>query len=162
RLGGMTALERHPIAAPARPAAGIVRSRARRGWAAFALAGVVLFAAVVWQAGPIGRDRALGEISRSAEAAVGLHVAMLRSELEKQRSLPFVLAQDPDVRAALGAAGDSQRLDAINAKFEALSRGTRAAVIYLLDRGGTAIAASNWREPISFVGQDYAFRAYYR
>ena len=87
---------------------------------------------------------------------------MLRSELEKQRSLPFVLAQDPDVRAALGAANDQPRLDAINAKFEALSQGTRAAVIYLLDRSGTAIAASNWREPISFVGQHYAFRAYYQ
>ncbi|MDR6288737.1 two-component system C4-dicarboxylate transport sensor histidine kinase DctB [Inquilinus ginsengisoli] len=135
--------------------------RVRRDWAVFALIGLALFTAVTWLAGPVGRDRALGDIARSAEAALGLHVAMLRSELEKQRSLPFVLAQDPDVRAALGAANDRQRLDGINAKFEALSQGTRTAVIYLLDRSGTAIAASNWREPISFVGQHYAFRAYY-
>lgn len=156
----MTAIDR-PMAAAilARPAAAPHRWHS---WAVFAAVGAVLFAAVVWLAGPVGRDRALGEIARSAEAALGLHVAMLRSELEKQRSLPFVLAQDPDVRAALTAANDRPRLDGINAKFEALSRGTRAAVIYLLDRDGTAIAASNWREPISFVGQHYAFRGYYQ
>ncbi|MGK9165129.1 sensor histidine kinase [Inquilinus limosus] len=154
----MTALDRPVTAAtPARPAV-----PSRRSWVVFAAIGIVLFAGVVWLAGPVGRDRALGEIARSAEAALGLHVAMLRSELEKQRSLPFVLAQDPDVRAALVAANDRERLDGINAKFEALSRGTRAAVIYLLDRSGTAIAASNWREPTSFVGQHYAFRAYYQ
>ncbi|MGL4967797.1 MAG: sensor histidine kinase [Inquilinus sp.] len=156
----MTALDR-PLAAAilARPAAAPHRWHS---WAVFAAVGVALFATVVWLAGPVGRDRALGEIARSADAALGLHVAMLRSELEKQRSLPFVLAQDPDVRAALTATNDRPRLDGINAKFEALSRGTRAAVIYLLDRGGTAIAASNWREPISFVGQHYAFRGYYQ
>jgi two-component system C4-dicarboxylate transport sensor histidine kinase DctB len=145
----------------ARPGASQPATRVRRDWAVFALVGLALFATVTWLAGPVGRDRALGDIARSAEAALGLHVAMLRSELEKQRSLPFVLAQDPDVRAALGGANDRQRLDGINAKFEALSQGTRTAVIYLLDRSGTAIAASNWREPISFVGQHYAFRAYY-
>lgn len=159
----MTAVDRPlPAPAPARPAAPPATPDRWRSWAAFAAIGAALFAAVVWLAGPVGRDRALDEIARSAEAALGLHVAMLRSELEKQRSLPFVLAQDPDVRAALTATNDRQRLDGINAKFEALSQGTRAAVIYLLDRGGTAIAASNWREPISFVGQHYAFRAYYQ
>lgn len=159
----MTVVDR-PLAkaAPARPAAAPSAPHRWRSWAVFGVIGTILFAAVVWLAGPVGRDRALGEIARSAEAALGLHVAMLRSELEKQRSLPFVLAQDPDVRAALTAANDRPRLDGINAKFEALSQGTRAAVIYLLDRGGTAIAASNWREPISFVGQHYAFRAYYQ
>lgn len=158
----MTAVDRLPIAtAPERPLPSPAASR-RRGWAIFAAIGAILLAGIVWLAGPVGRERALDDIDRSAEATLGLHVAMLRSELEKQRSLPFVLAQDPDVRAALVAANDRQRLDAISAKFEGLSRGTRAAVIYLLDRSGTAIAASNWREPISFVGQHYAFRAYYR
>ncbi|MFX6724613.1 hypothetical protein ABTH54_19360, partial [Acinetobacter baumannii] len=36
------------------------------------------------------------------------------------------------------------------------------SVIYLLDPGGMTIAASNWRTPTSFVGNNYAFRPYYR
>ena len=37
-----------------------------------------------------------------------------------------------------------------------------AAAIYVLDRTGYAIAASNWREPASFEGVDYQFRPYFR
>jgi two-component system C4-dicarboxylate transport sensor histidine kinase DctB len=49
----------------------------------------------------------------------------------------------------------------MNEKFEGLSNGTRVGVIYLIDAGGRAIAASNWRTPTSFVGLDYSFRPYY-
>ncbi|WZB63985.1 hypothetical protein WJ970_16265 [Achromobacter xylosoxidans] len=37
-----------------------------------------------------------------------------------------------------------------------------AAAIYVLDRTGYAVAASNWREPASFEGVDYQFRTYFR
>ncbi|MGH7003402.1 MAG: sensor histidine kinase, partial [Alphaproteobacteria bacterium] len=46
-------------------------------------------------------------------------------------------------------------------KFESLIGGTRSSVIYLLDADGLALAASNWNEPISFVGTNYSFRPYY-
>src|SRR5690606_3465493 len=45
---------------------------------------------------------------------------------------------------------------------EALSERTRAAVIYILDRNGMTIAASNWRLPTSFVGSNYSFRPYFK
>jgi two-component system C4-dicarboxylate transport sensor histidine kinase DctB len=37
-----------------------------------------------------------------------------------------------------------------------------ASDTYLLDAGGTAIAASNWADEVSFVGKDYSYRPYYR
>src|SRR5690606_34811565 len=49
----------------------------------------------------------------------------------------------------------------LNEKLETLARGTQAAVIYLVGMDGVAIAASNWREPDSFVGNDYKFRPYF-
>lgn len=55
-----------------------------------------------------------------------------------------------------------QSLDRINRKLEALATSAEAAVIYLIDRSGVAVAASNWQEPTSFVGNDYAFRDYFR
>src|SRR5690606_40166045 len=48
-----------------------------------------------------------------------------------------------------------------NRKFERLARQARAAAIYVLDADGVALAASNWREPTSFVGSDYRFRPYH-
>src|SRR3546814_8548947 len=53
----------------------------------------------------------------------------------------------------------SRRLDR---ELEQLAARTDAAVIYVLDAGGTTIAASNWREPTRFVGENYRFRPYFQ
>jgi hypothetical protein len=108
-----------------------------------------------------GRRRATADLARQAQASATLHAAVLRSELAKHRSLPFVLAQDPDVAETLRSA-DPRGVDALNRKLETLSGGTRAAVIYVLNAKGMTIAASNWREPTSFVGSDYSFRPYFK
>lgn len=81
--------------------------------------------------------------------------------MERQRALPLVLADDAAIRGAL-LSPDRQPLDRINRKLEALATSAEAAVIYLIDRSGVAVAASNWQEPTSFVGNDYAFRDYFR
>ncbi len=108
-----------------------------------------------------GAERwALGQVRAGAEAAAEFRAAMLRSEIEKQRTLPVVLAQDPDVRAVLEGR-DPARIAALNAKLETLAAGTRAGVIYLLDTKGITLAASNYRSPASFVGSDYSFRPYF-
>ncbi|RVN79175.1 sensor histidine kinase, partial [Sinorhizobium meliloti] len=75
--------------------------------------------------------------------------------------LPLVLADDAAIRGAL-LSPDRPSLDRINRKLEALATSAEAAVIYLIDRSGVAVAASNWQEPTSFVGNDYAFRDYFR
>ncbi|MFC7611842.1 hypothetical protein [Teichococcus aestuarii] len=109
----------------------------------------------------LARRWVLADLAASAGAAAELRGAVLQAEIEKQRSLPLILAQDPDLREAL-AAPSPARLEALNAKLEALAQGTRTAVIYALDRTGVALAASNWRTGTSFVGSDYAFRPYFR
>ncbi len=50
---------------------------------------------------------------------------------------------------------------ALNRKLEGLAASTGAAVIYVIDRDGNTLAASNWRMPDSFVGNNYRFRRYY-
>jgi len=72
-----------------------------------------------------------------------------------------VLTQDVDLRAALQGAS-SRQIEALDEKLEALSRGVGASAIYVLDKKGLAIAASNWREPATFVGVDYEFRPYFQ
>ncbi|MDQ0301175.1 sensor histidine kinase [Ancylobacter polymorphus] len=138
-----------------------LRRRGRTGTLVPLLAALALLAALDQMARRGAEAWVMAQLSREAEAAAGLRAAMLRSEIEKQRSLPVVLAQDPDVRTAL-TRRDPAVLRALDAKFEALAAGTRASVIYLLDRQGVAVAASNYRDPTSFVGSDYAFRPYFR
>ena len=136
-------------------------NRSLRPWTALVCGWVVIAVLGMAAAGEIARRDARADLARQADAAAALHAAVLRSELEKHRSLPVVLSQDPEVVALLSglANGDA---DLVSAKLETVATQTRAAAIYVLDRNGVARAASNWREPTSFVGSDYAFRPYFR
>jgi two-component system C4-dicarboxylate transport sensor histidine kinase DctB len=129
-------------------------------WASLTAVSLVLVLVLDHLAVHLAAEDALDEVERQGKEAAALQAAVLRSELEKYRSLPFVLAQDPDVRTA-AQTSNPRELASLNVKLEALRVSTRAAVIYLLDSKGLAIAASNWRESVSFLGNNYAFRPYY-
>ncbi|GAW40973.1 C4-dicarboxylate transport sensor protein DctB [Brevundimonas sp. SH203] len=127
-------------------------------WLGLAVCIVVAVLAAV-TAGEVARRDAEAELARQAQAAAALHAAVLRSELEKHRSLPLALSGDPDIASLLKSRATAA--DAVNAKLEGLARQTRAAAIYVIDAGGRTRAASNWRLPTSFVGADYGFRPYF-
>lgn len=129
-------------------------------WRVFALAWIVLGAVAVAVAGSIARLDAEAATQRQAETAAILHGAVLKSELERQQAVPAVLAMDPEL-LALVTAPSAERRDRLNPKLEQLAGEVRAAALYVLDADGTALAASNWREPTSFVGSNYRFRPYY-
>ncbi|MBX9574065.1 MAG: sensor histidine kinase [Caulobacteraceae bacterium] len=129
-------------------------------WRLFAAVWLVVAALAVWGAGWLARRDAEISVDRQAATAAALHGAVLRSELERVRAVPAVLAADPDLAALIAAPSDSQR-DLANAKLETLAREVRAAALYVLDADGTALAASNWREATSFVGSNYRFRPYF-
>lgn len=134
---------------------------AARRWTAFVIAAAILLAAALGFAGALAERKATADLARQAQASATLHAAVLRSELAKHRSLPFVLAQDPDVAEVLRSF-DPRGVAALNYKLETLSNGTRASAIYVLNAKGQTIAASNWRLPTSFVGRDYSFRPYFK
>ncbi|RCS23451.1 sensor histidine kinase [Phyllobacterium salinisoli] len=129
-------------------------------WGVYGLLAAAVLLAALWFAGDYGRMQAYRALDARTRNAASLNAVVLRTVLEKQRSLPFVLAQDRDVSTAL-ASGDTSLFRGLDRKLETLTGETGAAVIYILDRNGVAIAASNWRTPTSFVGHDYAFRPYY-
>ncbi|WAC48021.1 ATP-binding protein [Asticcacaulis sp. SL142] len=120
------------------------------------LAAVALFATY-----DLTRRSALDDLKREARVTAQLRVAVLQSELDKQRAVPVILADDSDVVAALRDP-DPARFIRISQKLERLRQETRGAVIYLIDDKGVAVAASNWALPVSFVGENYGFRPYFR
>lgn len=129
-------------------------------WRAFALASLTLMVLAVAGADWLARRDAQSTVDRQARTAAVLHGALLRSELARQRAVPSVLATDPDL-AALAASPSGATQEAANRKLEDLASEVRVAALYVLDGGGTALAASNWREPTSFVGSNYRFRPYF-
>src|SRR5688572_14417018 len=122
-----------------------------------ALAAVALFIAM-------GERWSLSRAQSQAEAAAGSRAlagrSLLSSELQKFRLLPLVLADYPEVLAALEARSPAA-IPRLNSRLELIAGRTDAAVIYVIAQDGRTIAASNWRLPTSFVGQNYGFRRYF-
>lgn len=129
-------------------------------WRLFGVAWLIIAVLAVALGGAVASRDGQAAARRQAATASALHAAVLRSELERHRSLPTVLAQDPDL-AALLSRSDGAGAERLNEKYENLARDVRAAAIYALDADGLTVAASNWRLPTSFVGSSYRFRPYY-
>ncbi|WP_366926923.1 sensor histidine kinase [Pseudogemmobacter hezensis] len=135
----------------------IPQLRARAAFWALAL-GLILaaMAALGWLAHKTATDRLTDEAQAGAQA----RAQMLESTLVQQRAVVAILSDDDAVRQALLVGGISGH-QAVSRKLDRLRAETHGAVIYLLDRQGVAIAASNWDEPASFVGSSYAWRGYF-
>lgn len=120
---------------------------------------ILLVAALGLSGWAAGHAHAQADVEARQNARA--HASLLESELQKFRLLPRVLSEFPDVRTALADKSDaaSRRLDR---ELEQLAARTDAAVLYVIDASGTTIAASNWREPTSFVGENYRFRPYFQ
>lgn len=114
----------------------------------------------MYGAGLYGRTTEIGTLSAQGRTDANLKVALLRAVLESPRALPLLLSEDQQVRDALSQK-NAAASDVLNRKLEGLVSGTKAAVLYVIGADGFAIASSNWREPISFVGNDYRFRDYF-
>ncbi|WP_144634658.1 ATP-binding protein [Bordetella genomosp. 13] len=155
------ARDREQAAASSAPSMPPLPAQYRLRTALLLLAVLALAAWLVHRAGVWGADRAVQELATHARASAQLNTVALRSSLDKFRAVPYVLAQDPEVRATL-LGPVPERILELDDKLAALSRGVGASAIYLLDMTGLAIAASNWNEPATFVGVDYQFRPYFR
>jgi two-component system, NtrC family, C4-dicarboxylate transport sensor histidine kinase DctB len=136
-------------------------SRPGRGYLVVIIAiGVLLVAAL----GLLAIDRtmrasALDEAKNAAQNEAAILAAGLESELDKFSLVPLVLARDPQVQSLM--AGDTAQRSGLNQRLEQLAGQTGAAAIYLMDRKGLTLAASNWNRSDSFVGSTYGFRRYF-
>ena len=88
--------------------------------------------------------------------------AALFSPMDKYDYLPEITAGHPLVVGTLEQRSDADKVRSLNHYLETLNKTARTEAIYVLDVRGVTIAASNWREPVTFLGQDYYFRPYYK
>jgi two-component system C4-dicarboxylate transport sensor histidine kinase DctB len=145
---------------PSRPAKSTARLNSRRPLLILGLIWLLIGLAGAYAAGEAARRNASIALARQSDNAAALHAAVLRSELEKYRSLPPAMATDADV-ARLLTSPNASSFVALNQRLEALAAQTRASAIYVIGADGVTRAASNWRQPVSFVGADYGFRPYF-
>ncbi len=103
----------------------------------------------------------VGHERRQATQRLEAFALSLEATLARHESLPGLLALDPSLEDLLRHPQDPAKLAAANQYLEAVHQRTGGAATYLLDTKGLTLAASNWREPHSFIGHNYAFRPYF-
>lgn len=83
----------------------------------------------------------------------------LQASIDQFEYLPALLARDERVLARLS--GDLSHDQRLNEDLEFAAWRSGADRVYVLDINGTVTAASNYREDVSFVGQNYGYRPYF-
>ncbi|WP_057884257.1 ATP-binding protein [Tsuneonella troitsensis] len=132
----------------------------RRRLVLLAIVAIVVLTGLVLSVDRLMYSRALAQEKAAARDDAAILAAGLRSELDKVSLLPITLAGDLQVRDLLeGNSGQTGQLDT---RLENLANQSGAAAIYVMDKGGLTLAASNWNQPATFVGSNYAFRRYFR
>ena len=146
-----------------------IPSRAPARWAPrrWPALGQVLLLALAGAMAVVGTYRwsygnALEDLRQGTQRRLEFLSSDLASALDKFDTLPIVLSTHPEIVELLNHADDKPRRDAVNRRLARLAQESKVAAIYLMDRHGTTIAASNAATPQSFVGQNYAFRPYFR
>ncbi|MGN6323231.1 MAG: PAS-domain containing protein [Dyella sp.] len=123
---------------------------------------LVAMAGSTWAAAWYARQRALAQLSAQALSQLQVRALALQRLVDRYRVLPTVLALDPELRQALSSPLSRVNVGALNRKLTRANGATHVSTLTLIDRRGVAIAASNWNEPSSNVGLDYAFRPYFQ
>ena len=106
--------------------------------------------------------RALADLADRERPMLALHTENVSSWLGRFRVLAPTYAHDPDVVDLLKDPKDPEKIEAINLRLERWTAASGASDTYILDAQGMALVSSNWNGPVSYVGNSYAFRPYFK
>jgi two-component system C4-dicarboxylate transport sensor histidine kinase DctB len=119
-----------------------------------------LLLSMYW-AGRVAEGRAWAERSQESREQLQLYAQAIHTQVERFRSVPALLALDGDIQALLTHPDNPALREQLNHRLEEQNQAAGSSVLYLLDSSGNTLAASNWRDWTSFVGNNYAFRPYF-
>ena len=156
----------------------------RHSKAGWILPMLLLWTLLAWGIAHRYTERVVAETLAHQTALANRQLDSLVSNIEETllalRGIPQFLAKDQRVERALqqfGLTGDASplshaerkatwaanpELQAVNNLFVTAADSLKADAIWLLNAGGDCVASSNHMTPLSFVGNNYAEREYYR
>lgn len=123
------------------------------------VASALLITAVVLS-GRIAEQTQLERLHEEDKVRVERYTETLSSELSKYNYLPRIVGLNPAVTGLMRDPADPSRVEMVNHYLNEINREAGSEALYLVDRRGVVLAASNWNEPVSFVGIDLSYRPY--
>ncbi len=126
-----------------------------RSWLALVL---VAIAGVSWVGGTWAGYRMLEQTSLEESFR---YSQLLSNVLDRYRPIPELMAKHPYMRRALENPQDEQALQNANEEMKHMASIVDSSDVYLMNRDGLTIAASNYELETSFVGGNFSFRPYF-
>jgi two-component system C4-dicarboxylate transport sensor histidine kinase DctB len=130
----------------------------RWSWIVVMLLASVLFC---WLTYALSWQRGVADLRVNAGARVERYAGSLRSTVDRYEFLPYLLSLHPYVHDLLRHPSDRAVVQRANDYLFDVNQRAKASAAYVIDATGLALAASNWREKGTFVGQEYRFRPYF-
>lgn len=90
-----------------------------------------------------------------------MYKSTLYSTIDQYYILPYMLSMDNIIKQSTNQPDDNIS-ESLNKHVEYFNTQLKTAAIFILNAQGKTIASSNWKEPGSYVGQDYSYRPYYK
>ncbi len=128
------------------------------------LAALLLTAAVAvigWGL-PFVTLRFMNEASLQAGSALRLAVSALSGQLKRYEPLPALIADHDDIKELLTRPADQGLRMAANVYLREINALLRSSDIYVMTMDGETIAASNYDDPATFIGQNFSYRPYFQ
>ncbi|VVE60483.1 two-component sensor histidine kinase [Pandoraea anapnoica] len=130
----------------------------RWSWIVAMLLASVLFC---WLTYALSWQRGVADLRVNAGARVERYAGSLRSTVDRYEFLPYLLSLHPYVHDLLLNPKDKAVVQRANDYLFDVNQRAKASAAYVINANGLALAASNWREKATFVGQEYRFRPYF-
>ncbi len=102
------------------------------------------------------------------DAVLSTQINAIERELDQLTFVPRLLSNDPTiVEATLQSTTEKNELNApalhlASTRLKETQVATGLEFSFLLNSQGVTVAASNWQDPVSFIGQSYSFRPYFK
>ena len=93
---------------------------------------------------------------------IALYVTGLNELLSKYEPLPSIYALHPNIQDLLENPDDTELRKRVNTLLKQYNDVSEASDTYVMDNTGMTLAASNWDQPVTFVGRSFSYRPYFR
>jgi len=105
---------------------------------------------------------ALRSLREATLRRMDLYALNLANEMRRFEYLPEVVAADPRVHALLEQPAADGLQARVNGYLKKIDEDAGSSAIYVMDRTGVELAASNWRQPAPFLGMNFSYRPYFQ
>ena len=131
-------------------------TRRALGW----VAALAIITASVLAGHALAMRSGLERLREAAGHRLDMVGAGLESDLARFEYLPSLLEMTPGVFSLLAAPDNQILRDEVNRYLQGINDTVGVSNLYVLDRNGLALAASDWNDPGTPVGTDLSFRPY--